>query len=99
MQEQLAGFIRTAEALQIKGLAAVNSNNNVENLSLKFNDINNTYNNNNSSLLNNNNSLLSNNNNLDEFSKYSSADSKFRDSKPPLHLSPPAAESPPLPTR
>lgn len=28
MQEQLPGFIRTAEALQIKGLAAVNNNNN-----------------------------------------------------------------------
>lgn len=28
MQDQLPGFIRTAEALQIKGLAAVNNNNN-----------------------------------------------------------------------
>ena len=28
MQNQLPGFIRTAEALQIKGLAAVNNNNN-----------------------------------------------------------------------
>ncbi|KAK3866877.1 hypothetical protein Pcinc_027619 [Petrolisthes cinctipes] len=29
MQDQLPGFIRTAEALQIKGLAAVNNNNNI----------------------------------------------------------------------
>ena len=41
MQEQLSGFIKTAEALQIKGLASVSSssslaeNNTVENLSLK----------------------------------------------------------------
>uniref|UniRef100_A0A2P2IBL5 Zinc finger and BTB domain-containing protein 44-like n=1 Tax=Hirondellea gigas TaxID=1518452 RepID=A0A2P2IBL5_9CRUS len=41
MQEQLPGFIRTAEALQIKGLAAVNNNNNNNNL---INNNNNTEN-------------------------------------------------------
>lgn len=29
MQDQLPGFIKTAEALQIKGLAAVNNNNTI----------------------------------------------------------------------
>lgn len=68
MQEQLPGFIRTAEALQIKGLAAVNNNNNAENFSLKqtphLQDIKysaiTALNNNNTNTNNNNNSVAEN---------------------------------------
>lgn len=87
MQEQLPGFIRTAEALQIKGLAAVNNysnNNNVENLSLKPNsqiDANYFYNNNNIINNNNNNSSSCINNNIE------SLNMKFP--QPPTQQQPP----------
>ncbi|KAF2343874.1 BTB/POZ domain, partial [Trinorchestia longiramus] len=67
MREQLPGFIRTAEALQIKGLAAVNNNNN------PFN-----FNNNNINSINNNIIAAVNNNNSSNMLKYSHLpESKF----------------------
>lgn len=72
MREQLPGFIRTAEALQIKGLAAVNNNNN--------NPFNFNFNNNNNNNINsiNNNIIAAVNKNNSDILKYSQlSESKF----------------------